>query len=268
MPEIPPSSGPIPLDYAPAPRRHWKWTGRIVLGLLVVATAVCAWRWGPYAWRQTKLLYWQRQCMNYSASADKVVYEEEPAAAAALLNGPDYSPYGLKRAPAPNGPVTPVQAAAFDPLCWRRLGTFTTMPTRMFTGPGVSGGAGGDVFLHERVSPAGHHRLVCVCYAPAANTFSASFIEGFDYAAFVSPPATWTTPFVPTQLSPPYDVISGLPRVPPLVRMYAGQPDPADPAHFTIRYQMWGQEDTLDGQLKDDDQVTLTPRDLPKMPIR
>jgi hypothetical protein len=48
--------------------------------------------------------------------------------------------------------------------------------------------------------------------------------------------------------------------------MYAGQPDPADPSHFTIRYQMWGQEDVLDGRLDDNDNVTLTPRHSPQMP--
>jgi hypothetical protein len=48
--------------------------------------------------------------------------------------------------------------------------------------------------------------------------------------------------------------------------MFSGQPDPNDPSHFTIRYQMWGKEDVLDGRLGDDDQVTLTPRHLPTEP--
>jgi hypothetical protein len=42
--------------------------------------------------------------------------------------------------------------------------------------------------------------------------------------------------------------------------VFAGQPDPSDPAHFTIGYQIWGQQDVLDGRLQDDDQVTLLPR--------
>jgi hypothetical protein len=48
--------------------------------------------------------------------------------------------------------------------------------------------------------------------------------------------------------------------------VYAGQPDPDDPAHFTIRYQMWGQEDVLDGRLLDNDRITSTPRDMPQEP--
>jgi len=58
-------------------------------------------------------------------------------------------------------------------------------------------------------------------------------------------------------------VVSGFPRHPPRVRIFSGQVDPDDPAHFTIRYQMWGKEDVLDGKLDDADQVTLTPRNSP-----
>ena len=37
------------------------------------------------------MMYWQRQCMNYSPPEDQVVWEGEPAAAAALLgNAGDY----------------------------------------------------------------------------------------------------------------------------------------------------------------------------------
>ena len=52
----------------------------------------------------------------------------------------------------------------------------------------------------------------------------------------------------------------------PKTRIFAGQPDPADASHFTIRYQLWGQEDIIDGKLQDDDRVTLIPRNLPCEP--
>ena len=41
------------------------------------------------------------------------------------------------------------------------------------------------------------------------------------------------------------------------VRMFAGQPDPADPAHFTIRYELDDQPHVIDGWLRDDDTVLL-----------
>jgi hypothetical protein len=208
--------------------------------------------------------------MEFSASADKVAYEEDPAAAAVLLKGPEYSPYVLKRAPDPNMPATTVQAAAFQPRCWRNLGTLATLPaaTLFAGGWGGAGGPGPIIFLHERISPAGHRRLVCVRYGPDPTTFQPEFIAGFDYDASVATPATLTKPPSFAQRFYGLDSLSELVRTLPLVRVYAGQPDPADPAHFTIRYQIWGQVDTLDGRLQDDDQVTLKPRHPPQWPSR
>ena len=41
---------------------------------------------------------------------------------------------------------------------------------------------------------------------------------------------------------------------------YAGQPDPADPAHFTMDYDLDGEKGTIDGRLKDDATIELKPR--------
>jgi hypothetical protein len=43
-------------------------------------------------------------------------------------------------------------------------------------------------------------------------------------------------------------------------RMFAGQPDPQDPSHFTIRYQIDGKEGVIDGRLSDGDRLMFTPR--------
>ena len=56
------------------------------------------------------------------------------------------------------------------------------------------------------------------------------------------------------------------------VRMYAGQSDPGDAAHFTIRYEMDNEvggrgAGTIDGRLSDDgSHVTMTVRDGPARP--
>jgi hypothetical protein len=161
-----------------------------------------------------------------------------------------------------------VSAARFVPLCWRTLGTLTKLPSGLSLSHAGMGNANGAaiIFLHELVSPAGHRRLVCVSYAPDTPTFQPAFIAGFDYDTCSAAPATWTRPIIPAPRSYFIDVLSGYPRHPPLVRVYAGQPDPNDPVHFTVRYQIWGQEDVLDGRLQDDDEVTLTPRHLPGWP--
>jgi hypothetical protein len=60
-----------------------------------------------------------------------------------------------------------------------------------------------------------------------------------------------------------WDVEVMFPTTPPQVRIYAGQVDPADASHFTIRYEMWGQTDVLDGRLDNNDGITLRQRSQP-----
>ena len=44
------------------------------------------------------------------------------------------------------------------------------------------------------------------------------------------------------------------------VQVFSGQPDEADPAHFTIAYTVNGRPGTIDGTLNDDDTVKLRVR--------
>jgi hypothetical protein len=43
-------------------------------------------------------------------------------------------------------------------------------------------------------------------------------------------------------------------------RLYAAQVDPADPSHFTINYAIDNQRNTIDGYLKNDNQILFVPR--------
>ena len=257
-----PSAGPrssgAALEYAPAPPRGRKRVRRAAALLLVLLLACAGYRWGPAAWHKSRLLYWQRQCLNDRPGEKEVVYEEEPSAAGRLLAlSPEYAAYPLARQ-APPGTPPPVNAAARVPACWTRFGAAISPPA---AGPTP----GAVVFLHERVSPAGNRRLVMVRYFPERDTFTSGFISGYNFDFEVVTPATLSRP--PVAAAPRLymiDVLSGWPRHPPMVRVYAGQPDARDPSHFTIRYQMWGQEDVLDGKLDDQDQITLTPRRPPQ----
>jgi hypothetical protein len=218
-------------------------------------------RWGPSAWRQVKLLYWQRRCLNYTAPADQVVYEEDPTQAAKLLAGdPQFAAYPIARGSLRGEEdATNVNAAARIPDCW---GKFTSVagiaPMMRF------GSAPGAIpFLHELVSPTGHRRLVAIRYFPDTHTFVSSPIAGHNYESTVLTPATLTRAPVPALRIYVLSVLSNFPRHAPNVRVYAGQFDPNDKAHFTIAYQMWGQNDVLDGRLDDKDDITLTARKLP-----
>jgi hypothetical protein len=256
------------LDYAPAPPRRRRWLRRAAAGILLLAVALAGWRWGPGAWTQAQRLYWQRRCLSYRASPEMVVYEEEPRAAAALLASHSaYGAYLLRRGTggAASGSSGATSAAAHVPVCWVRL-TALSPEIRSFAPGPTRAGRGAIVFLHERTSPAGHRRLVCVRYFPPADSFTATFIDGFDVECLAVHPATWSTGPITIPGINAFDVISGFPRRPPNVRVYAGQVDPDDPSHFTVRYQMWGREDTLDGRLDDAGRVTLTPRNPPQPP--
>jgi hypothetical protein len=247
-----------PLDYAPAPRNR-RWIYRATFVSLLLGLSLVAWKRGPTWWRRAEILYWQHQCLQFSPVADTVVYEEDPTAAAALLAGnPKYHPYPLQRRTSSQAAASPATAAALDVSDWNKL---TTVLSRLYS-PLIKPGV---IFLHERISPAGHRRLVCVRYRPQGNTFSAQFIQGLNCDTFTVIPGTWSQPPIyRLQWTFAWDVETVWPRKPPLVRIFAGQPDPNDPAHFTIRYRMWGQEDVLDGRLLDNDRVTLTFRKEPQ----
>jgi hypothetical protein len=242
--------------------------------MVVAALTIASWKWGQRAMLQVRILYWQQQCMRYSSSPDTVVYEEEPPAAAALLTDKAlYRAYVLNRSRPPSVAVPSVNAAAAQPVCETRFRASWAGVANTNLGQlgGVLGAASAKsvraiAFIHERRSPGGHRRLVIVAYTPEANTFTPGFIEGYNYSTLAITPATLLAPPSIIPRGWDFDVLSGWPRHPPMVRMYAGQPDPRDASHFTIRYQMWGQEDILDGRLDDSDDVTLTPRHLPEEP--
>jgi hypothetical protein len=259
MPTDPPTSSTVPLEYAAAPSRWRSRIRRLALGLIVITIAAGAWRYGPHFWHQSQLLYWQRQCMNFSLPPDKVVYEEEPTAAERLLKDSNYSPYLLQRKKYFSDQPPTIAAAAFTPKC-----ILSFCGANIFLSP-RQGGRVAVGFLGERISPAGHRRLICATFTPDRQVLPSLFM-GIDFDAFTVTPATWTTPpGVPWRPV----LITSFARFatePPLIRAYAGQPDPKDASHFTMRLQMWGQEDEIDGWLKDDDSVMLTARYLPQEP--
>jgi hypothetical protein len=243
-----------PLEYAPAVRSR-RWIYRAIFACLLMGLSVAGWKWGPGWWRRAEILYWQHECLQFSLPPDTVVYEEGPAGAAALLAGnPNYHPYPIQRRSSQHAAPSSATAAALGVSDWDNLGIALPRPK---INPAV-------IFLHERISAAGHRRLVCVRYWPEGDSFSAQFVQALNCDTFTVTPGTWSQPPVLIPKGWRYDVETWWPRKPPLVRIFAGQPDPNDPAHFTIRYQIWSQEDVLDGRLLDDDRVTLTFRNVPQ----
>jgi len=131
------------------------------------------------------------------------------------------------------------------PDCWIKF-----CATSYFAGFSLRGPRVPLVFLHERVTPSGDKQLVAVVLTGYSRR-NLQFDAGLSAADRCS---IYTTPVDIEHLD------TGL------LRLYAGQPDPADPSHFTIGYDMNGKPGTIDGWLENDRSVEIQVRDGPLKP--
>ena len=133
---------------------------------------------------------------------------------------------------------------------------FQTMPTRSANFAPVRTLVPIDsdttVFSHERWTPAGASRYVLVNYWWNSEEV---VISGAQYL-----PATLMLKSRVSLLFPPKN--SGL-TLPARARIFAGQPDPNDPTHLTIDYELDGQRHVIDGWLTSDGEVKLETRPIP-----
>jgi hypothetical protein len=243
--QAPPLTAPTisPLEYAPSPPLHrTRRFRRIALLLVLLALGACAWRWGGHVASRAALLYRQRACRVYTAPADQVVFDTDPARVAALATDPNF---------------VVLRGAAFrkPPSEWSAFTISGPSPFAPPTGPTAL------IFLHELRARNGIRRLVSIERTVGTGA-SAYFISGYDVSAQVIELAGWRTP---PRLIPEIwaiDVLDGLaPHTD--IRIFAGQLDPADPSHFTVRYEQQGHTETVDGNLDDAGHVTLTRRQPP-----
>ena len=226
------------LDYAPATHRR-RVVSKDLLPLLLLAVPVCVgWGW-PHAQRLRDLRV-QDECLNHALPADCIVYSDDPADRQRLLAGAGYT----DRVPR----LGPSVAVIHMPPAWARYA-----PQRL----------GGVVFLHRLTSPGGNTRLVAVEVRPAALALAGEPQAGNAVAlgAQVIQPATLTADRQPIQLRSHVTVLEGWVNAGDRLRLFAGQPDAADRSHFTIRYTLNDMPGMLDGWLRDDDRVVVTPRE-------
>jgi hypothetical protein len=229
------SDAPAQLDYAPL-RRGWhprRWTRRtlILLALAILAGWVVMNRrtWIPAV--QTGYRRWNEmrqiaRCMKYAAPADRVVWERDPWKVEELLKSTDYSRIKF------NDGMGAI-ASAKAPQPWQEA----------WPVPGRTSDRT-VVFLHERTIPGGKTYLVAIeyCLGDAGKGWEPGTPPHFAATVIERGSLTrWTRHNGPSQ---------AMKQAPP-VRIYFGQPDPADPSHFTIRaVAADGQEDLFDGWLQ------------------
>ena len=190
--------------------------------LAVVALVGAAVLWGPGWLRHAADLLDQRRCMNYTAPPDQVVYDTPRDV------------QGVRRS----------LKTSFAPSSWKRF---------------ARNRGAAVVFLHGRTSPSGNRRLVCVEADPKSV---------LHYAGSASVMPTWSfRVLVPGTLSKgPADVPGTVYKEPFFLisaeRVYAAQPDPSDPSHFTITYEHHGERKTVDAWLQDDDTLKFRHRQM------
>ena len=224
------------INYAPsAARRRRRTVIRAIVGIsLLLAGVFACWKCGPAARTRVALLYWQRQALDYRAPADQVVYDDDPSSAAQLLHSPAYLNLST------SGP--PRAALLADP--WKRFYTTWSPPGRIDQA---------TLFLHERKNRRGETRLVAIETAPLTSD-NLPFVR--LNIIVVQPGTSFSAPQDTSDTVQGLDALQ-LDSSATHLRWFAGQPDPEDASHFTIRYELDGRPGLVDGWLRDEGGVSL-----------
>jgi hypothetical protein len=229
----------------------------------------------------------RKQCLAYALPPATVVYEEDPAEAARLLRdgGSAYSRATALAQNAPRGWVPPVRhnSPAF----------FTEFRSKSSTRSHVAS-ADPLVFLHERTTPGGAKYLVVVQYdlrvdwhtrtetdqstrqlrvdyhqlktrrlvalAWKADAAAVTYTVAFDREYRLRLPDAYDRLATQWMTGPGSDRVTPSTDYGNVLRIFAGQPDPADASRFTIPYRLDGRDGVIEGRLKDDG-IELRPRD-------
>ena len=237
------SQSPV-VDYAPvlSPRERALRIVRraiILLAPVVLLGGLCMWIW--LLRDQIQMAHWQQQCLNFRAPADAVAYSDHGYASATLnTTGKYFSPIVE---------LPELVMWMFEPFHQ----AFRPRPMDDLT-------AKGECFLHRRRAAGGEERLVVmrVYVTPRGDSrevslFGKAFIPS---GRFLSTAAL--RPAEPPTPGPGYTHFGSQ-----KLRVYFGQPDPADASHFTVGYTLDDVPGTIDGWLMRDDSVKLSARDGP-----
>ena len=260
------TSGGSQLDYAPgAPVRRRRRIWRTLTVLTVLVAAGAAWHYGPGIVLRARQIYWQRQCMNFEAPPDMVVYERLPAGSTMPSVEQPYVDWNSPEVVAarPRMAAMKVNLGGWVPPVLFQKGP-TCLLRLAQTKTDVSIEEGAILFCHERISPMGNRRLIVITLPSEGGT---DFIIGDLLASEMRPRAYTKIPWLgPLTFPERFTCPSGYSgrALPPPTRNFAGQPDASDPSHFSIEYE-WpdGVRGFVDGWLQDDDTFKLQIRPGP-----
>jgi hypothetical protein len=215
------SSNPVKLlDYAPASKIPVRRIRRVILWAgAVIAVATIVFLWVPALYRYAEISYWARQCLNYSPPPNYLAYDCDFSKPS--IPGHCNLNFAHKR---------------FKELV---DSSWVPFPT---------------IFLHQVSRPDGQTRLVeCSMGYTVAGLASLNF-TGFSFDTGVWKPSASLMPWKSVSATQhTFDAVMAH------LKIYVGTIDPTNASHFTIPLDIDGDRYIIDGWLKNDDSVLLSP---------
>ena len=184
------------------------------------------------------MLYWQHRCMHAAPAPGRVVYEDDPAAAAKLLGrDPQYVASGSDGHP-----------VVWFPRDWEQFYARLSPPGRR---------PAGAVLSHTWQPANGPRRLVVIEARSVPKLLGGMVLDVtlIDLGSLLEPPRVVnddTLGYVPL----PADPLN--PQFP--LRVHSAGPDPADPSHLEFDCYVDGQRRVMDVWLRADGSVGFEPR--------
>lgn len=123
--------------------------------------------------------------------------------------------------------------------------------------PAFGGDRGPLLYCGARDSRAGERLVTLSFYSKRFWTDAPTPHEAFTFSADVFRPAGKDHPFFRISSQSAIEIGYYRSHDGDVIRFFAGQPDPNDPSHFTIRYVMNGNEGIIDGNLQPDGKTVV-----------
>ena len=256
-----PSSGPLEYQTRRGRRRRPTWRIWLPLILLSLAASGYYWRSTLQHWfDEARFAYAIRACTHESPPPDQVVWTNEPADGDRLLaSSADYRKFGTYV-----GWVSP----AFERLQHTPVG-FYGAPAGIPTSgvgcwwPDVTLEAGGDVFVHERVTRSGKHLLMIIrCELNPTDGGLQVTATTFGIGTFDAPLRHTLGGLVETDGIVFGDVdeakVAHLRSSSDALRVFAGVADPLDPSKVNVRYRNADRDGEFHVQVLDAEDANAT----------
>jgi hypothetical protein len=207
------------------------------------------------------ILELQEACLAYTAPTDQVVVEQDSKAAALLLKEHPAEYHDYWDHPYDNHFQNfTLKLPEAGPSAMRIAPPWAALSARVKFRPDAPNyDKGGTIFCGERFTPSGERRLLVIQYISTPTPYL-YFSPRVDLVALVITPAKGAEIPKDYALQHNHGVWVTNVIVPPPVRIYAGQSDPADRTHVTFKYELKGKSDVVDIRLADDESVDAMPR--------